>query len=350
MVVPFFAGFFVVMVLLLGNVVFNNISIIVMKIAQWRQILYFIFLQTPQFVLLALPSGALFGCSLAISRLARDSEITVLRMAGVKVTRVFLPVFVVGAVVSLTAYAFQEKVTVWAEKESVATLKRIWLSPGQPPIEMNKFFKLDQYYFYVNTVEGQGKRMRLKDIMIYEIPAANGFPTLTTAKTAHQENNVWTLRSGSIFRLNTDGDPEMVGHFDKMILDLRRSISDYLASEQGSPKGLTLFQLREQVSALGKTGQNTRALQLEYAFKLAIPLSSLVLMLSVAPLSLRFGKGGGFMGVLIGIAVLFLYWNVILFSRVLGESGGLNPMLAGWSEVVVFTALGVYLLWKVEHI
>ena len=88
--------------------------------------------------------------------------------------------------------------------------------------------------------------------------------------------------------------------------------------------------------------------QLEYGYKLAIPLSSLVLMLCVAPLSIRFGRGGGFMGVLIGIVVLFFYWNVILFSRVLGETGGLPPLLAGWSEVIIFSAIGVLLLWKVE--
>jgi len=71
-------------------------------------------------------------------------------------------------------------------------------------------------------------------------------------------------------------------------------------------------------------------------------------MLCVGPLSLRFGRSGGFMGVLIGIIILFFYWNVILFSRVLGETGGLSPTIAGWSEVIIFSALGAFLLWKVE--
>ena len=54
------------------------------------------------------------------------------------------------------------------------------------------------------------------------------------------------------------------------------------------------------------------------------------------------------MGVLIGMVVLFFYWNVILFSRVLGETGGLSPILAGWSEVIIFSVLGAILMWKVE--
>ena len=51
---------------------------------------------------------------------------------------------------------------------------------------------------------------------------------------------------------------------------------------------------------------------------------------------------------LIGIIVLFFYWNVILFSRVLGETGGLSPVIAGWSEVIIFSALGALLMWKCE--
>ena len=62
----------------------------------------------------------------------------------------------------------------------------------------------------------------------------------------------------------------------------------------------------------------------------------------------RLFDNGGFTGVLIGIIVLFFYWNVILFSRVLGETGGLPPMLAGWSEVIVFGIAGAVLMWKVE--
>ncbi len=130
MFVPFIAGFSVVLVLLVGNILYNNIGLIVSKLHMWPDLLYYIFLQTPYFVMLALPAGALFGCSLAVSRLARDSEISMMRMAGISVRRIFLPIFAIGILISILAYAFQEGVTVWAERESVRVLKKIWLTSG----------------------------------------------------------------------------------------------------------------------------------------------------------------------------------------------------------------------------
>lgn len=348
MLVPFVAGFLVVLVLLVGNIVYNNIGLIVSRLKQWPDLLYYILLQAPYFVMIALPSGALFGCSLAVSRLARDSETTMMRMAGISVRRIFLPVFIVGALISIMAYVFQERVTVWAERESAKVLKRIWMAPGPPPVEANVFFKVDNYYFYVNSVKRYGDKLELGNVMLYEPPAGPGFAQLTTAKSAVEENHVWVLREGIIYRVAQDGEPELVGHFKKMKLDLRRALTDYFVQEQKTPKAMSLTELRQQMKMLQQSGLDDKVYKLEYGYKLAIPLSSLVLMFCVAPLSLRFGRGGGFMGILIGIVVLFFYWNVILFSRVLGETGGLPAAIAGWSEVIVFSAAGVVLMWKVE--
>jgi len=133
-----------------------------------------------------------------------------------------------------------------------------------------------------------------------------------------------------------------------MKLDLRRALTDYFVQEQKTPKAMSLSELRGQMKLLEQSGLDDKAYKLELGYKLAMPLSSLVLLFCVAPLSMRFGRGGGFTGVLIGIVVLFFYWNVILFSRVLGETGALPAALAGWSEVIIFSAAGAVLMWRVE--
>ncbi len=348
MAVPFVAGFFVILILLLGNIVYNNINIIVSRISEWRLLLYFILLKSPNFVMLSLPSGALFGCSLAITRLVKDNEITVMRAAGISLRRIFLPAFVVGALLSGCAYLFQEKVTVWAERESVQVIKRLWMASGPPPVEANVFFKIDQYTFYINEASRDGNKLILRGVMIWEPPSGQGFATLTTADTAQQVGSVWVLKHGRTVRINAAGDPELVATFETANLNIHQNIADYFLAEQKSPKGMSIGELRQQMDQLKKTGQKDDQFQLEFGYKLAIPLSSLVLMFCIAPLSVRFGKGGGFTGVLVSICVLFLYWNVILFSQVLGNTGGLPPWLAGWSEVIIFTVVGAVLVWKME--
>lgn len=269
-------------------------------------------------------------------------------MAGISVRRIFLPVFIVGALTSIAAYVFQEKVTVWTQREGVKVLKRIYLAPGSIPIQANVFFRAERYYFYVNRIERTGGNTTLTDLMIYEPPIGDGFPTLITAKSAMEEDHIWYLKECTIYCVADNGDPELIGHPKKMKLDLRRAVTDYFAQEQKVPEAMSIKELKGEMDKLCQSGQKSDSYQLEYGYKLAIPLSSLILLLCVAPLSLRFGRGGGFMGVLIGIVVLFFYWNVILFSRVLGKTGGLPPGLAGWSEVIIFTILGIYLMWETE--
>ena len=114
-------------------------------------------------------------------------------------------------------------------------------------------------------------------------------------------------------------------------------MGEFIEGQQKVPGAMTITELRRQVDQMSKMGwgQQARSYNVELNFKLALPLCSLVLLFCVAPLSLKSGKSGSFMGMLIGIMVLFFYWNVFVFSRKLAETGALNPFLAGWSEVII---------------
>lgn len=349
MVVPFIAGFSVVLILFVGTIIYNNTPLIGSRLQQWPRVLYYVLLQTPRYTMLALPSGALFGCSLALSRLATDSETTMMQMAGISAKRILLPLFLIGVLLCGAAYLFQEKVTVWAEQKSVEVYSQLANAPGPLPIQAQVVFWADNHCFYVTSVQRHGRELDLRKVLIYEPPrTANGYPTLTTAETATEKNRVCTLRNGTIFRTSPSGEPELVGHFESMKLDLRHAMSNYLNQGQKMPEAMSIGELRDQMRILARTGLKADNFRLELGSKLALPLSSLVLMLCVGPLSLKYGRRGGFMGVLLGIVVLFFYYNVMVFSKLFGENCLLPAAIAGWSEVIVFSALGAFLLWKVE--
>jgi lipopolysaccharide export system permease protein len=348
MIVPYLAGFSIILVLLIGNIIYNNIDLIVSQIDRWPLVCNYILLQIPQYILLALPAGALFGASLALNRLSRDSEITVMRMAGISLKRIFVPIIIMGLMTSIVSYIFQEQIIVRAQKKSDEIIQKLWTDTGTPPIQQNVFFQVDKYFFYINSIQTSGSKTTLRNIMIYEPSESGGFPTLTTAKSAYMKHRVWYLTDGNLFRIDDNGFPQLSAKFAQMKLDTAKPISDYFAQAEISPKSMNTFQLKDKINQLARQGQSIRKLQMEYAFKMAIPLSAFVMMFCIAPLSLKLGKNGSFMGVLVGIVIYFIYWNVIWFSRILGEAGGINPFLAGWSEVIIFGILGAIFIWRVE--
>lgn len=348
MVVPTLAGMLVVIVLMLGNFLYYYISDLIRLKAGFADAATLLILKTPSFAWMILPAGALFGCSLAVTRLSRDSELTMMRMAGISVRRIFLPIFIVGIMISATHYLVQERVSPWAETKSKKVLNKIYRSPGTPPIQANVFFNSGNYWFYVQRVDRDGPKTVLRKVMIYELPVGDEFPSLTTADIAVQEGNVWTLKNGTVRKIGKDGFTDYEATFKEAKLDLRRSIAG-LWEGQKSTSEMTAAELGRQIDLFGSSNkQISDDWRTDYHFKLSIPLSSFLIMLCVAPLCLRYGRTGGFMGVLIGILVLAVYWNIVVFGKALGTASILPPAVAGWSEVVIFSIAGAVLMWKAE--
>jgi len=348
MVVPTLAGMLVVVVLMLGNFLYYYVGDLIRYRASFFDATSLLLLKTPSFAWMILPSGALFGCALAVTRLARDSELTMMRMAGISVRRIFLPIFIVGALLSAAHYLVQEKVAPWAETKSNRIMNRIHRTPGAPPIQANVFFNAENYWFYVQRVDRQGRRTVLHKVMVYEVQPGNDFPRLITAETAQQEGNVWVLKDGVVRKIGRNGFTDYESRFSEGRLDLRRSLEG-LWEGQKTAEEMTASELAKQIKLFGSSNAQISAdWRTNYYFKLSIPLSCFLMMLCVAPLCLRYGRTGGYMGVLISILVLAAYWNIIVFGKALRAADILSPAVAGWSEAVIFAIAGAVLMWKAE--
>lgn len=347
MIAPTLAGMLVVIVLMLGNFLFYHIRELFHR-AGFGDVIQLLLLTIPSAAWMILPSGALFGCALAVTRLAHDSEFTMMRMAGVSVRRIFLPIFIFGILMSGLHYLVQERVAPWAETETKKAMNRIFRSPGVTPVEANVFFNSGNYWFYVQNVERKGHKAILRNVMVYELQPGNDFPILTTADTAEQDGNVWILKNGTTRKMGKDGFSQYEARFKEAKLDLRQSFAN-LWEVQKTTEEMTASELAQRLKVFGSSdSQAANDWRTNYHFKLSIPLSCFLIMLCVAPLCLKYGRSGGFTGVLIGILVLALYWNIIVFGKLLGTASILPPAVAGWSEVAVFLVLGTILMWRAE--
>jgi lipopolysaccharide export system permease protein len=347
--VPTLAGMLLVVVMMLGNFLFYRITDLV-RYASFHDAITLLLLQIPSSAWMILPSGALFGCALAVTRLVKDSELTMMRMAGISVRRVFLPMFLVGLILSGVHYWVQEKMAPWAETKSKAIFDRIYHTPGTPLIQPNVFFKWENYTFYVQNVDRKGKETMLRGVMVYEQEPGEKYPTLTTAESARKEGNIWVLRDGVVRKIGRDGFTEYEARFRKATLDLREAMPG-IPEGQKTPEQMSASELGKQIRMFGSSSsQIAHDWRTNYYFKLSIPLSCLLIMLCAAPLCLKYGRNGGFTGVLISVLVLAVYWNIIVFGKMLGTGVKpiLPPIVAGWSEVVIFLLAGAIIMKKAE--
>lgn len=348
MIAPFLVAVLAFVVLLVGNVIFDSLEFILERHVPISLVLRLVVFQLPRIIGMVLPLAILFGTALAVNRLGRDGEVTAIRMTGVPLRRIFMPIFVVGLIASGLTLWLSESVTPWANREAQKTIQYIWGMQNIPPIKENVFFESEGYYFYVQRVErGQSGKFTLRKVMIYEVPPAGQYPMMVTAAWADSKNNVWTLHDGVVHKIGNDGLVRYEMKFPTMQLNLNRAMQAIMSAQQ-TPEEMGFRELSKQISMFQGAGQAVTKLKVDWNFKLSMPLACLVFALCAAPLSLRFVSLGSYSGILLGIIIMFLYWNNIFLGKALGLHGFLPPFLAGWSQNFIFSAVGIYLIWREE--
>ncbi|MHB1458118.1 MAG: LptF/LptG family permease [Armatimonadota bacterium] len=348
MIGPFLVSVFAFVVLLIGRVIFDNINFILEKKVPISLVVRLIVFQLPMIIGMVLPLATLFATALAVNRLGRESEITAIRMSGVPLRRIFLPIFIVGFFASIATLWIGESVTPWANLEAKKTMRFIWGLQPVPPVQENLFFQSEGYYFYIQKVErSSDKNVMMRKIMIYETAAPGSFPMFTTAETATNKDNLWILHNGVQHKLDDTGFVVYEMKFDRLELNLKRAIQA-LWDTQKTAEEMGFRELQEKISVFKGASQDVAQMKVDWHFKLSIPFSCLIFALCAAPLSLKFARVGSYSGILLGVIIMFLYWNNILLGKALGIGLLVPPALAGWSQNIIFGLGGLILLWREE--
>jgi len=368
MIVPFLIGQGAIVLMLTGSVLYNNANVLLMNqipmVYIAKMVLYFL----PFLIHMTMPVAMAVAASLMVSRLGRDSEITVMRSAGISLRRVFRIVFIMGFLVSVGDFFFGEYVVPHSVKRLDAVVQEMAINiPNLRPQSGQFIVSSDQAYaIYVENMTQRKGYLELRNIHITSSPkmTARGKtdPIVMSAETGKFQGGTWTLDKPFLIQHALKGDRLIYARPETFSLT---TVVDPQAFQNGFLLQIPMWQMARSSTRtfvqMGEDLARNRQLKirddytlLDYHFKLSVPFSCLVMAVCCAPLALRFSKGGGFMGTLLSICLVFVYWNTLLLSRILGSpgpSGGLPlvpPTVAAWSQNIVFVLLGLWVLRKSE--
>jgi LPS export ABC transporter permease LptG len=358
MVPPFIAGVMLIVVMLIGNTLFPLIEKIVKYGIPFKVIAKLVVFNIPTLIVLTLPAGTALSASWAVNRLARDSEITVIRMSGVSLRRLFMPIFIVGLLASITAFVVADRVVPRAQHEFQTTQNQMvgYALQSSPSIAANKVFTFDDYAFHIREIQkdpsGDPNKLRLLGVTIFQNPTDGAFPTITTAQSATYNRDIWELQKVVVHHLAKDGSERFEVQAGTAALNLRVPLIDIASTAIQHPDELSMEQLGQRMRALKSTGQDGnqdfREIAVNYYMKLSLPFVCLAFALCAPPLALRFARTGAYTGIFLSLIMVWVGWNTLLLAKFLGLGGALNPILAAWAPDILFTVIGLYLLWRIE--
>ncbi len=350
MLIPALVGITLLLLLLLGNVLY----MLLMQLyggASLRDLGLILAYSLPELLLTAIPGALLLGTALSLNRLERDRELLAMRMAGMRLKRAIVPYLLLGIVSAVGMFLLQDTlVPSAAHKAAIAERKLIMDSPGAL-VQQDVFFKMDNYVFYVRKIDPKSQVM--EQVLIYKIET-NAITLYNIPRAVNQQghlifqNDPITKQAPICYVFDLTGNYLYSIVPESGVIDLKQDVWHFLNDQPSRPEELTFAQLLHLLKGMRGMGSiSGYTLPLtppELTFflhrKLAVSLSTLVAILIAIPLSVHFGRSGGYIGLLLSVVVAFFFTIAQQWASVLVVKNLLDPVIAAGRRTRCSASLG----------
>ena len=366
MVVPGLVGGVLVVMLLVGNQLYGLLRYLYSGVPIGDVMLALAYF-TPGVLMLAIPAALLLGTALSLNRLERDREILSMRMAGVRVKRIVLPLIVIGILASGGMFYLQEKVIPYTTNQAMRLTQKLAYGTTAALVQRDTVFKVSSgsttYFIYVRDTGADRGKQILYGVTVLEV-TPRGNPTWYTIPVAESDRGQWVLKSDPLtgekvrgFYFPRNGQPAELTA-ESGAFNLPMEAFSFVDNQRSTPEEYTLQELTGRMRQ-GITGSVGYSMNDGMIFdrntitffvhrKMAAPLAALVAVLLAIPLAIHFGRSGGYVGLLLSVVVAFCFVITQQWMQVLAERSYLDPILAAWTPNILFTAIALVLLMREE--
>ena len=292
-------------------------------------------LQLPQQAYQLLPIGALIGAIMGLGGLARDSELTVVRAAGVSVARIAASAALAGLVVAAVLWVLGEYFAPPADQ--YARQYKIFSRYSQLEFTGSRSAWIRQGSHYIN-VRRQAAENLFGGVYIYELDGERRLQMVGRAETATQDDSGrWVLTNYVETRL---GDDRVEARSLPRLVTEQGFEADFLGAAVTQPDSLPLADLYAYKEHLAANDLDSSAWEIAFWARISRLVAAVVVCVFAVPFAfgpLRSAGAGArtVLGILAG--VLF-----VLLTQTLENSGqvyGLNPLLVAWGPTLLLSAI-----------
>lgn len=302
----------------------------------------YILLTMPGRVYLFFPTAVLLGSLLGLGQLANQSELVVMRAAGLSRAGIIRRVLKIGCGLAVFIVVLGEYVA--APAEQYAQQKRMELQSRQISVQGGEglWIRDDNRYIKIARVL---PGMHLQDIKIYEFQDQRLSRSIHAASAQYTDAG-WLLSEIKESQLS----PEAVStHHQNESLWERFIDPSLFAVLQAEPSAMSLLDLYRYAGYLKDNGLEYDSYELILWRKLAVPVAILVmLVLSVPFVFGNLRDSGSGQRVLIGSVIGIAYFLLDRLFNHIGLAFGLPTVLAAFLPLMMFSLLAAYLLYRLR--
>ncbi|MCL2205963.1 MAG: LptF/LptG family permease [Treponema sp.] len=293
----------------------------------------------PQAFSYALPVSLLFASAYTLGDLYSRNELTSVFAAGVPFSRFSMPLLVIGFAASLFSFFFDDLAVVPTMRmKNELTNRLLNLQGPETRSDIVIRARQGQLLYAVDFFDSQLEI--LNGVNIIEQDAQGQFVSLIRAPQAVWNNYHWAFVNPVIY--------EWYGgllHFRPLeSTNEFRETPDIFRRNMVNPEELRVRDARLLIGDLREAGLPVVNALANYYHRFSFATVPFVVMILSISMAGRFKKNILLMSLLASLGVAVVFYVTEMISMMLAQSGHIYPLIGAWFPVLLFVAIGLFLL------
>ncbi len=316
--------------------------------ANVSQLLRFYRIQIPQIIVFSLPIALLLAALYSLGKLSRSNEIVSMVAAGVSISRLLVPLYIVGLLATGATLALNYRLAPESALQSTKYYKELNDKRKRSKDLTAVLFRNREANrtWYVERLAPDGSDARGVQILQQTDGGDAVWKLFARSAKYNPQTKIWTFLKGEFLELEPNGKivrqkPFETREFADLDESMIRIITiDVLAENLGVPALHDYLQMNRDLpeAQLG-------AFKTHLHYRWALPWACLIVLLLAGGLGIAFSRRGVMRGVLTAIVLFFLLFFLRALFISLGQGGRIAPIPAAWVPMVLFGLLGIVLIW-----
>jgi LPS export ABC transporter permease LptF/LPS export ABC transporter permease LptG len=289
-----------------------------------------------------LPASVLISVLVAYALMSRHSEAVAWWASGQSIYRLMLPGLIFAAILGGCLWIVQEHLMPQANIRQDALRNQIRGEVSRATVSFDRQWLAVSDRLYSYEYEGPGS---LRNPEVYEFDNAK----IHLRRIIKGQGAEWigndhlSIKHAESLTLNSIG---MERKETSQVELVNVEPPEVFKPTIDKPSHLSAIVLSNYIKTINRRGGDAVSLTVALQKKYADPFGTLVIAMAGIPLALSFGRKSTIMALCFAIILGLIFWAASEGFRQLGEYGLLPPIVAAWSPVVIFAAIGIYLLAK----
>jgi lipopolysaccharide export system permease protein len=302
--------------------------------------------QIPQVFIILLPVSLLLALLFTLGRMSRANEVVSMLTAGVSLPRLLLPLIGMGLLTVAASMALNYSLAPHAELARKALLSEA-RSRTAASVEGQIFRnRTDNRTWFIQNFRSGGNTFN--NVQVLQQDANDNIVTNYVATNAvyGPEAKTWDLENVKVVHYDHAGNIIDEQIYPSLKIEHWSETPFRLDSANVRAEFLSLPELREYLHFNSDFPATLLApFRTHLQYRLALPWTCLVVVCIAAPLGIGYSRRGVLSSVAAAVVLVFSMNFLTHLFLALGEGDRVSPWVAAWTPNLLFTAIGLYLLY-----